>query len=207
MGTMRNQNMNQSLSSVTDEQLVSLSNESLDAMEELISRYSRMVRAIARPLFLAGGDHEDLVQEGMIGLLHAVRSFSQSAGTPFEAYAQVCIRNKMISAVRAAAASKHAPLNDSVPFQSYSFDLTVPVSMMNDPEAEMISREGADEFLDELRIRLSASERTVLSLYLQGLSYSEIAERIRKPTKSVDNAVQRIRKKAVVILGDNGATV
>lgn len=204
---MHNQNILQSLSSASDEQLVFVSSESLDAMEELISRHSRLVRALARPLFLAGGDHEDLVQEGMIGLLHAVRSYSASSGTPFQAYALVCIRNKMISAVRAAAASKHAPLNESIPFQSFSFDLTVPVSMMNDPEADMISREGADEFLDALRLRLSASEKTVLDLYLEGLSYSEIADRIRKSPKAVDNAVQRIRKKAVTILGDNGATV
>ena len=204
---MQNQNIIPSLSTASDEQLVSLSSDSLEAMEELITRYSRLVRAAARPLFLTGGDHEDLVQEGMIGLLHAVRSYSVSAGTPFPAYALVCIRNKMISAVRAATASKHAPLNDSVPIQPFSFDLTVPVGMINDPETEMISRECADEFLETLGMRLSASERTVLSLYLQGLSYSEIADRIRKTPKSVDNAVQRIRKKAASILGENGPAV
>lgn len=204
---MLNQKQFQSLCSVSDEQLVLLSTDSLDAMEELISRHSRLVRAIARPLFLAGGDHEDLVQEGMIGLLHAVRSYSSAIGTPFAAYAATCIRNKMISAVRAAAASKHAPLNESIPFQSCSFDLSVPVSMTSDPEADLISREGANEFLDALRLRLSVSEKTVLTLYLEGLSYTEIAGRIRKSPKSVDNAVQRIRKKAVSIFGDNGSTV
>lgn len=184
-----------------------MSADSLDAMEALISRHSRLVRAIARPLFLAGGDHEDLVQEGMIGLLHAVRSYAPSVGTPFAAYAAICIRNKMISAVRAAAASKHAPLNESIPFQACSFNLSVPVSMTQDPEADFISREGANEFLDTLRLKLSASEKIVLSLYLEGLSYTEIAGRTRKSTKSVDNAVQRIRKKAASIFCDNGSTV
>lgn len=197
----------QSCAELPDEELAARSNDSAAAVETLIARYSRMVRACARPLFLAGGDQEDLFQEGMIGLLYAIRSYDPSSGTPFRAYALVCVRNKMISAVRAAAAIKHAPLNDSVSFHTFSQDETVPESMRADPETEVIGREGASELLDALRFSLSASEKEVLSLYLQGLSYSEIAALRGKTNKSVDNTVQRIRRKTLKILGENGQTV
>jgi RNA polymerase sporulation-specific sigma factor len=197
----------QSFADLTDEELAVRANRSAAAMETLIARYSRTVRICARPLFLAGGDQEDLFQEGMIGLLYALRSYDPSSGTPFRAYALVCIRNKLISAVRAAAANKHAPLNDSVSFHTFSQDDTVPESMRADPEAEVIGRVGAGEFLDALCFLLSTTEKAVLSLYLQGLSYSEIAAACGKTNKAVDNTVQRIRRKAIKILGENGQTV
>ena len=192
---------------MTDEALAALSVDSMDALEELISRYSRLVRACARPLFLVGADREDLVQEGMIGLLYAIRSYTPESGTPFEAYAVVCVRNKLYSAVRAASASKHTPLNDSVSFHTFSFDDTVPESMRTDPEADLINREVCSEFMDALQTKLSVSEKKVFSLFLQGLSYQEIGQRWGKPVKAVDNAVQRIRRKAAAILGDNGSAV
>ena len=213
MITMQNQTKQnhtkseQNFADLPDEELALRANRSAAAMETLITRYSRTVRVCARPLFLAGGDQEDLFQEGMIGLLYALRSYDPSSGTPFRAYALVCIRNKLISAVRAAAANKHAPLNDSVSFHTFSQDDTVPESMRADPETEIIGREGASEFLNALRFSLSASEKEVLSLYLQGLSYSEIAASRGKTSKSVDNTVQRIRRKALKILGENGQTV
>lgn len=197
----------QNFADLPDEELAVRANRSAAAMETLITRYSRTVRVCARPLFLAGGDQEDLFQEGMIGLLYALRSYDPSSGTPFRAYALVCIRNKLISAVRAAAANKHAPLNDSVSFHTFSQDETVPESMRADPEAEVIGRVGAGEFLDALCFLLSTTEKAVLSLYLQGLSYSEIAAACGKTNKAVDNTVQRIRRKAIKILGENGQTV
>ena len=213
MITMQNQTKQnhtkseQNFADLPDEELAVRANRSAAAMEILIARYSRTVRVCARPLVLAGGDQEDLFQEGMIGLLYALRSYDPSSGTPFRAYALVCIRNKLISAVRAAAANKHAPLNDSVSFHTFSQDDTVPESMRADPETEIIGREGASVFLNALRFSLSASEKEVLSLYLQGLSYSEIAASRGKTSKSVDNTVQRIRRKALKILGENGQTV
>ena len=132
MSTMQNQTKQnhtkseQNFADLPDEELAVRANRSAAAMETLITRYSRTVRVCARPLFLAGGDQEDLFQEGMIGLLYALRSYDPSSGTPFRAYALVCIRNKLISAVRAAAANKHAPLNDSVSFHTFSQDETVP---------------------------------------------------------------------------------
>ena len=204
---MHNQDFIQDLASCTDEQLLAKCAACPDAEEALISRYTRLVRSCARPLFLTGGDHEDLVQEGMIGLLHAVRSYDPASGTPFEAYAAICIRHKLFSAIRAAAAEKHAPLNDSVSIQSFSFDDTVHWSIKADPETVFIGREGFHEFMNALRQRLSRFENQVLSLYLEGLSYREIAVLVRKSEKAADNAVQRIRKKANLIIGENGPSV
>lgn len=187
-------------SQYSDTELLVLSRQSHEAMRELIVRHTRMVRVFARPLFLAGGDYEDLVQEGMIGLLDAIRGYQAESGVPFEAFAGVCIRRRLVSAVRAASAQKHAPLNDSVPLKTLH-----PVSF--DPETELISRERCGEFTKALQKRLSPVENIVLSLYLDGFSYREISCRVGKTVKSVDNAVQRIRRKAAHILGENGQSV
>lgn len=185
----------------SDLELLARSAASQGAMHELISRYTRLVRACARPLFLAGGDHEDLVQEGMIGLLDAIRSYAPELGTPFDAYAAICVRRRMYSAIRAAAAQKHAPLNDALPLEALT------VSRSEDPEAAVISREGQRELMERLNDCLSPAERKVLGHYLEGASYLEISRRVGKPLKSVDNAVQRIRRKAASIIGDNGHPV
>lgn len=184
----------------SDRELILLSRGSHDAECELIKRYTQLVRASARPMFLAGGDHEDLVQEGMIGLLDAIRSYNPESETPFAAFAALCVRRRMISAVRSASAKKHAPLNESVPLQT-------PSAVCTDPETELISREGFQRFTGALQSRLSPAERAVLALYLDGYSYGEISRRVGKPVKSVDNAVQRIRRKAAQILGEDGKAV
>ncbi|MBR4656715.1 MAG: sigma-70 family RNA polymerase sigma factor [Oscillospiraceae bacterium] len=185
---------------LSDLELLARSSGSHDAMRALIIRYTRLVRICARPLFLAGGDHEDLVQEGMIGLLDAIRSFEPDTGTPFESYAAICIRRRMISAVRSASARKHAPLNDSVPLGGSCMSST-------DPEAEFIDREAHQARLNALYPVLSPIEESVLRLYLEGCSYREIAQRVNRPQKSVDNAIQRIRRKATKIIGEDGDPV
>lgn len=164
------------------------------AEEVLISRYTRMVRKISRPLFLMGGDSEDLIQEGMLGLWKAVREYVPERGASFRTFAYTCVKNSMLTAVKSAAGKHHIPLNDSVPFETLLFDRSdqLPVS---DPEAMYISREETQERLDRFYSKLSGFEANVLALFLSGLSYSEIADQVARPVKSVDNAVQRIRRK------------
>lgn len=160
-----------------------------DAEEELVKRYFRQVRVCARPYFLAGGDSEDLIQEAMFGLLKAIREFDPSHEARFKTFAEVCIRNRIRSAVTSAARSKHAPLNDSVPFESPMLGSGA------SPEELYISREEEAERFSRLDQQLSSLERNVLTLFLLGLSYQEISEQVGRPIKSVDNAVQRIRRK------------
>lgn len=159
------------------------------AEEELVKRYLRPVRIYARPYFLAGGDSEDLIQEAMFGLLKAIREFDPDRDARFSTFAGVCIRNCIRSAVVHAARDKHSPLNNSVPFE-------LPMSDSGaDPEELYISREEEAERLEQIKKRLSPLERNILNLFLHGLSYREISVQVGRPLKSVDNAVQRIRRK------------
>lgn len=163
------------------------------AEETLILRYSRTVRACARPLFLAGGDSEDLTQEGLLGLLDAIREYRGGQDATFATFARVCIRNRMYSAVRSASRAKHAPLNSSLSWERD--DVEPGMTALLGPEELLIAREDRVERLQRLKRTLSPLERTILERYLQGLSYEEIAQGIHRSAKSVDNAVQRIRRK------------
>lgn len=165
------------------------------AEELLVVRYQRLTRACARPYFLAGGDSEDLIQEAMIGLLNAIREFDPSRDVLFRTFAETCIRNRIRSAVTAASRDKHSPLNNSVPFEYMMLGST------SSPEQQFIDREEKQERLDKINRRLSLFERKVLRLYLDGYSYQEIGVRLNKPVKSIDNAVQRIRRKVEAIYG------
>ena len=166
-----------------------------DAEEVLVKRYLRMVRVCARPYFLAGGDSEDLIQEATFGLLKAIREFAPGHDAKFKTFAEVCIRNRIRSAVATASRSKHAPLNDSVPFESPMLGIGA------SPEELYISREEEAERLTRLDQMLSPLERKILKLFLHGLSYREISEQVGRPIKSVDNAIQRIRRKVAGNLG------
>ncbi|OUN05418.1 RNA polymerase subunit sigma [Flavonifractor sp. An92] len=173
-----------------------------DAEEALVRRYTRMVRMCARPYFLAGGDSEDLIQEGMVGLLHAIREYDPGREASFRHYAQVCIQNRLISAIKAAARDKHTPLNNYVSIETPLFDgFTIHDTCGTDhrrlenPEDTLIGREEVQERMNVLQDGLSGLEARVLRLYLSGLSYSEIAAEVKRSPKSVDNAVQRIRRK------------
>lgn len=191
------------MDSIADELLCSQAASGDRASEEvLMLRYSRLVRICARPYFLAGGDGEDLIQEGMVGLLNAVREFSPDRGAAFRTYAEACIRNRILSAVKMAARDKHTPLNHYVSFDppltdgipdSYLFH-AARVAQQN-PEEMFILEEERQERLGTLRGQLSDLETAILKLYLCGYSYAEIAEQVGRSSKAVDNAVQRIRRK------------
>ena len=171
------------------------------AAEELLAgRYMQLVRVCARPLFLAGGDSEDLSQEGMFGLLSAIREFDPSQGVSFRSFAEHCIRMRLYSAVKTASRLKHLPLNDSMPLEQLSDDPSsqlsaAPELFRRSPEDLVLARESKEELKELFNQRLSPLEKRVLDLFLDGLSYRDIAQVLHKDEKSVDNAVQRIRRK------------
>ena len=190
-----------SINNQTDEQLAELAaSGNREAEELLVSRYHRMVRTCARPFFLAGGDSEDLTQEGMVGLIKAVREYDPEKEASFRTFAEVCIRNRLYSVLRSAARDKHKALNQSVSLDTPDFDsnsyTSGPSNMaQRNPEDDMIDREHTAALLSGVRKQLSEFEAKILEYYLDGLSCREIAETVGKAPKSVDNAVQRIRRK------------
>jgi len=171
-----------------------------DAEETLANRYLRLVRICARPLFLAGGDSEDLIQEGTFGLLSAIRNYDPTCGTTFKTFAEHCIRMRLLSAIKSASRLKHLPLNDGISLEQLSEDSGVdlaalPDGFIYDPEELVLAQESREELYVAFSRCLSKLEFRVLKYYLDGLSYREIADRIQKSERSVDNAVQRIRHK------------
>ena len=172
-----------------------------DAEECLAMRYLRSVRICARPFFLAGGDSEDLIQEGMFGLLSAIRQYDEKQNTSFKTFAEHCIKNRIISAVRSASAPKHTPLNEGVSLDSLLSDESqIPLSAYTElfrrtPEEQVLARENKEELFSSFKECLSKYEISVLEHYLDGLSYNEIAKSTGKDIKAVDNAIQRIRRK------------
>ena len=170
-----------------------------------------MVRVYTRPYFLAGGDSEDLLQEGMIGLLSAIRTFDAKRDVRFQRYAETCIQNRLRSIVRSAASGKHEPLN-----QAISLDLSdggksdsycEKLGMEKNPEEALIDREELSLRVDSLVDELSVFEEKVLRFYLGGLSYSQIAFLTGRQVKAVDNAIQRIRRKAIPYFSSGGNSV
>ena len=183
-----------------DLQRLSVTEGDRTAEEILASRYMQLVRACARPLFLAGGDSEDLSQEGMFGLLSAIREYDPEQGVSFRSFAEHCIRMRLYSAVKSASRMKHQPLNDSMPLEQLSDDPSsqlsaAPEMFRRSPEDLVLARESKEELKDLFARCLSKMEKQVLDLFLDGLSYRDIAKILNKDEKSVDNAVQRIRRK------------
>ena len=170
------------------------------AEETLVARYNRLVRTCARPFFLAGGDSEDLTQEGMVGLITAVREYDAGKEASFRTFAEICIRSRLYSVLRASARDKQQPLNQSLSLDDSHFDSNPLTSGTNNlaqrnPEDFLIDREHTAALLSGVRKQLSEFEAKILGYYLDGLSCREIAEAVSKSPKSVDNAVQRIRRK------------
>lgn len=170
------------------------------AEETLVTRYNRLVRTCARPFFLAGGDSEDLTQEGMLGLIKAVREYDAEKEASFRTFAEICIRSRLYSVLRAAARDKQQPLNQSVSLDTPYFDSNSYASGTNNlaqrnPEDFLIDREHTAALLSGVRKQLSEFEAKILGYYLDGLSCREISKAVGRPPKSVDNAVQRIRRK------------
>jgi len=178
----------------SDETLCALSREGdREAAEVLVKRFVQLVRRVARPYFLAGGDSEDLLQEGMLGLLQAVRSYDTQRSS-FKTFAVYCIRNRIYSAIRKSQGQGQNLLNTAISLDEEESGEELWVSD-EDPEEEVISRDSSTRLAADIDAVLSDFEKHVLTLYLEGLPYRDMAQRLDRPVKSVENAVTRIRQK------------
>ena len=190
----------------SDEALCALAAQGDGAAEEaLISRYTRMVRRLSRPLFLMGGDSEDLIQEGMIGLFKAVRDYQPDRETSFQSFANMCIDRQIYSAIKSSNRQKHQPLNTYISLSDREMEENLRDSCTehDNPEAILIDRENVTALKKEMKKSLSSLENQVFQLYIAGNSYVEIAEILGKTPKAVDNALRRIRKKMKRCFGES----
>jgi RNA polymerase sporulation-specific sigma factor len=177
------------------------------ALDELIRRYTGFVRLKASSYFLAGGESEDLIQEGLIGLYKAVRDFRTDKETSFRSFAELCVTRQIITAIKTATRFKHAPLNTYVSFsntpagQDPDSDCTLgdalPGPTVDEPSICVISTEELQSLVFTLGTGLSQLEADALRLYLEGLSYEEMAEELGCDTKTIDNALQRVKRKVL----------
>lgn len=190
--------------SMSDEQIVTLVREGdQSAQDYLLNKYKTLVKSKARAYFLMGADREDIIQEGMIGLYKAVRDYHPEKNAAFRSFADLCINRQIITAIKTANRQKHIPLNSSVSLDNkvYGSDEEetyidfLKTEEATSPEAIFIGIENKNFILEHFSKALSSFESQVLSLYLQGRSYSRIAEITGKPEKSIDNALQRVKKK------------
>ena len=188
----------------TDEQLLARIKEGDDEAERLLyERYKQLVRSRAHSYFLIGADHEDLVQEGMLGLYKAVCEYDAENAASFKSFAEICVTRQILSAIKNATRKKHTPLNHYVSLNTSPVEADSELTLLDtmrslrvvDPEDVVIGRENFERMVQYLETALSPMERRVLSLYLDGFSYPQIAARIEKPLKSVDNAMQRVKHK------------
>lgn len=189
---------------LSDEEIVEYAkNGSRIALEFLINKYKNFVRAKARTYFLIGADREDIIQEGMIGLYKAIRDFRSEKLSSFRAFAELCVTRQIITAIKTATRQKHIPLNSYVslnkPIYDEDSDRTlldvISGTKITDPEELIISREEFDDIEGKIGEILSDLEWRVLMAYLDGKSYQEIAYELRRHVKSIDNALQRVKRK------------
>src|ERR671921_2610074 len=190
---------------VDDAYLLALARQgSDDAYDRLVRRYASFVRLKASSYFLMGGDSEDLIQEGLVGLYKAIRDFRPDRESSFRNFAELCITRQIITAVKTATRNKHTPLNQYVSFSQTpaasgdsepTLDEVLPGPSHIDPVNQVISTEELHSLVACLSSVLSELESSVLSLYLDGRSYEEVAERLACDTKTVDNALQRVKRK------------
>lgn len=196
-------------STLPDNELIVIIHEgNTDALDFLITKYRSFVRLKGRSYFLIGGDREDIIQEGMIGLYKAIRDFRPDRLSSFKGFAELCITRQIITAIKTATRQKHIPLNSSISLDRpvYSEDsertlldmLSGPI--LDDPEDFIIHKEDFKHLEQEMNKVLSPLEKQVLALYLDGRTYQEISAELNRQVKSVDNALQRIKRKLELYL-------
>ncbi|WP_213974063.1 RNA polymerase sporulation sigma factor SigH [Tepidanaerobacter acetatoxydans] len=189
---------------MTDEEVVcEAANGDHEALEYLINKYKNFVKSKARSYFLIGADREDIIQEGMIGLYKAIRDFNPERLSSFRAFAELCITRQIITAIKTATRQKHIPLNSYVSLNKPLYDEDSDRTLLDilsgvkisDPEELIISQEEFEEIEDKIGEILSKLEWQVLMAYLGGKSYQEIAKDLKRHVKSIDNALQRVKRK------------
>lgn len=191
---------------IPDETLVrAIRSGDTDAEEILYTRYKPIVRGRARTYFLVGADREDIIQEGMIGLYKAVCDYEFDKQTSFRIFAELCITRQIITAIKSATRKKHTPLNNYISINRPVYDEdnesertlvdVLESSRIDDPEEALIGRENYEAIAHDIQHSLTKLEKQVLGLYLEGLSYQQIAEMLDRSAKCVDNAIQRVKKK------------
>lgn len=191
-------------SQMTDEEVCALAQQSDGyALEYLLNRYKNFVRSRARSYFLIGADHEDIVQEGMIGLYKGIRDFRPDKLASFRAFAELCITRQIITAIKTATRQKHIPLNSYVSLNKPIFDEesdrtlldVISEGRITNPEELLIGQEELSSIESRIGEMLSDLEWEVLTAYLEGRSYQEIAADLGRHVKSIDNALQRVKRK------------
>lgn len=195
---------------ISDEQLIDMLREGREEITDYImNKYKNLVRKKAKAMFLIGGDNDDLIQEGMIGLFKAIRDYNRNKEASFYSFAELCISRQLYSAVQASNRLKHIPLNSYVSLYldiNHSTEEETPLLEVlqslteKSPEEKLIDQENVSNIQEQLEKNLSKFENEVLQLYITGLGYIQIAEILEKPAKSVDNALQRIKNKLSTIL-------
>ena len=196
------------LSVLSDEELVKLSQAGDHmALEEIVNRYLNLIRSRAGSYFIPGAEKDDIIQEGMIGLYKAVMEFDETKTAYFRSFAAACIRNNIITAVKTAARKKNSPLNSYISLTKSNYDddgesllNIIALGEESDPETIVIDREDADGIEYTINRALSKLELQVLLEYLSGESYNEIAQKLGRDVKAVDNAIQRVKKKLEILL-------
>jgi RNA polymerase sporulation-specific sigma factor len=179
------------LKAYSDEELLRRLRAGEDFIEEyLLEKYKPFVKSKSRVLFLVGGDKEDLIQEGMIGLFKAIRDFNPENGAPFAAFAKLCVERQLYTAIESAGRLKNAPLNAYISLSEESENL-----MDGGIEEAVIEKASYQQMYEKIQGYLSSMEKEVLELYLEGKDYTEIAKILGKTDKSIDNALQRIKSK------------
>ena len=192
---------------LTDEQIISQIKEGDEqALSFLLDKYKDLVNSKVGKYFIIGAEREDIIQEGMIGLYKAIRGFDHCKQNTFKTFANLCIERQLITAIKSSNRQKHMPLNSYLSLNTYAYDNdedgtelieTFEVDTIEDPLETIMKKESFDEIQKTMHKSLSKFEEQVLDRYIQGESYEIIAKRLDTPVKSVDNAIQRIRKKAI----------
>lgn len=196
----------------TDEELVELMHQGKqDVYEVLLEKYKYLVRAKKRTYFMSGSGEEDIIQEGMIGLFKAIRDYSPDKNCSFKSFAELCIKRQIISAVKSSTRQKHLPMTNYVSLDKPAYDdgsdkpilESLWMEEQNDPQNMIIENENKESLNKKINDNLSGLEKTVLEMYMAGMSYEEMGEQLGKSHKSIDNALQRVKKKLTGSMGDN----